>query len=341
LGLQPGATEEEIRTAFLRLVKSSHPDRGGERDEVEEVIAARDSALASVKPSAVEPLQIISELVKVMQADRAEDANRRDAEVARQEQAERRSEAREESRRVSSQIAFTHGARYRELARVAGIMAAASVGIAVLSANSWLAVFPYSAPILTVLGIILGIAAWKTNRNAEDVKLHVDNLSEAMTERAFYTDLLLDVLPYCGKAPWDRSNLIRGVYRWIEASADLQAEHDAYLEDDDDYPPYWPSSYYRFRKLRLLRVWWAYYNVASFFRGFRAKAPWEVARMIGGSDFQRLLVAKGLEHGIILELEIEPSHETRQSVKYLLESAGEDFVPRPSPRHPQPQRRRK
>jgi hypothetical protein len=332
LGLLPDATEEEILAAFRRLVKSSHPDTGGERDKVEEVIAARDSALASLKPSAVEPLQIISELMKVMQADRAEDAKRRDAELAKQEQAERRSEAREQSRRVSSQIAFTHGARYRELARVAGIMAAASVGIAVLSANSWLAVFPYLAPILTVLGIILGIAAWKTNRNAEDVKLHVDSLSEAMTERAFYTDMLLDVVRYSGKAPWSRSALIHGVYRWIEVSSDLRDEHEAYLVDDDDYPAYWPRSYYRFRKLRLLRIWWAYYNVASFFRGFRAKEPWEVARMIGGSDFQRLLVAKGLEHGIILELEIEPSQNTRQSVKYVLESAGEDFLSRPPPR---------
>ena len=341
LGLPSDASEEQIRAAFLQLVKSSHPDRGGECEEVENVIAARDSALESLKSSAVEPLQIISELIKVMQAERAEDAKRREAEVARQEQDERRSEAREESRRVSSRIAFTHGARYRELARVAGIMAAASVGIAVLSANSWLAVFPYSAPILTVLGIILGIAAWKSKRNPEDVKLHIDNLSEAMTERAFYTDMLLEVLPYCGQAPWSRSALIHGIYQWIEASSDLRDEHEAYLEDDDDYPPYWPKSYYRLRKFRLLRVWRAYYNASNFFCGFRAKAPWEVARMIGASDFQRLLVAKGLEHSIILELEIEPSHNTRQSVKYLLESAGEDFLPRPPPRHPQPQRRRK
>ena len=237
LGIPPDAAEEEILAAFRRLVKSSHPDTGGERDEVEEVIAARDSALASLKQSAVEPLQIISELMKVMQADRAEDRERRDAEVARQEQAERRSEAREESRRVSSQIAFTHGARYRELARVAAIMAAASVGIPVLAANSWLALFPYSAPILTVLGIIFGIAAWKTNRNAEDVKLHVENLTEAMTERAFYTDVLIDVLPYCGEAPWSRSALIHGIYQWIEGSSDLRDEHEASLEDDDDYPP--------------------------------------------------------------------------------------------------------
>jgi len=63
--------------------------------------------------------------------------------------------------------------------------------------------------------------------------------------------------------------------------------------------------------------------------------------MIGASDFQRLLVAKGLEHGIILELEIGPSHNRCQSVKYLLESGGEDLLPPPPPRYPQPQRRRK
>jgi hypothetical protein len=326
LGLQLGATEEEIRTAFRRLVKPSHPDRGGDRDEVEEVIAARDSALASLKPSAVEPLQIISDLMKVMQADRVEDANRRDVEVTRQEQAERRAEAREESRRVSSNIVFTQSARYRELSRIAGILSAASVGIGFLSANSWLALFPYSAPLFAVLGTVFGISAWKKHRDAEDVKLQVEWLSESMTERAYYIDLLHEVLARCANKSESRLQLTRYdlsvcIRRWRdERHLDQEMFEDA-MGESDETPPYWPKSYFRFRKMRLLPLWHAYQSLASFFHRFRTKRPWEIAFLIGADDFQRLLTIRGIEHGILEEHEILEPRFGRRHVVYVLASS--------------------
>lgn len=45
LGLKPGATEEEIRTAYNRLMQRVHPDKGGSDYFAKQVNAARDVLL--------------------------------------------------------------------------------------------------------------------------------------------------------------------------------------------------------------------------------------------------------------------------------------------------------
>ena len=45
LGLKAGATEEEIRAAYNRLMKRVHPDRGGSDFFAKQLNAARDVLL--------------------------------------------------------------------------------------------------------------------------------------------------------------------------------------------------------------------------------------------------------------------------------------------------------
>ena len=45
LGLNPGASEQDIRAAHRRLLIEFHPDRGGSAEAAREVNAARDTLL--------------------------------------------------------------------------------------------------------------------------------------------------------------------------------------------------------------------------------------------------------------------------------------------------------
>jgi DnaJ-domain-containing protein 1 len=40
LGLTPSATQEEIKTAWRKLVLINHPDKGGDRNKFEQIMAA-------------------------------------------------------------------------------------------------------------------------------------------------------------------------------------------------------------------------------------------------------------------------------------------------------------
>lgn len=58
LGLDPGATSEEIRTARRRLAKANHPDRGGDPAAMQRINEAADAALLTVDagvPNAATP----------------------------------------------------------------------------------------------------------------------------------------------------------------------------------------------------------------------------------------------------------------------------------------------
>lgn len=46
LGLQPGASRDEINAAFRELAGEHHPDRGGSHDRMAEISRARDEAIA-------------------------------------------------------------------------------------------------------------------------------------------------------------------------------------------------------------------------------------------------------------------------------------------------------
>lgn len=45
LGVPPGATESDIRTAFRRRMQTAHPDQGGSTEEAARLSAARDALL--------------------------------------------------------------------------------------------------------------------------------------------------------------------------------------------------------------------------------------------------------------------------------------------------------
>ena len=49
LGLQPGATLEQIRDAHRRIIAKVHPDAGGSAELATRVNAARDALIAELK----------------------------------------------------------------------------------------------------------------------------------------------------------------------------------------------------------------------------------------------------------------------------------------------------
>lgn len=51
LGVGPGASREEIVSAHRQLVGLVHPDRGGSKELMQEVNAARDLLLAQLPPA--------------------------------------------------------------------------------------------------------------------------------------------------------------------------------------------------------------------------------------------------------------------------------------------------
>jgi hypothetical protein len=106
------------------------------------------------------------------------------------------------------------------------------------------------------------------------------------------------------------TDIFSGYSEWLE---DEELNYE-FREWDERQPKRLETSFRNLlRRLGLLRPW---YRITGFIRkivryffGYRMLAPHQLAGLIGYVDFRRLILAKGLELGIIEECERQPEYE--------------------------------
>ncbi len=318
LGLQPGATKDQIDAAYIELSPSAHPDTGGSTEAFIRLTEARDTALGSRIQSSMVPVDLIRVILSAGQEERQ--SHQREREQERKQEA-----AKAESKRVTSNIVMSSTRKYRELRRRAALFGSISLGLTVLETDilprfgESVPQFPGSEWLFAILTAMLGIRFWVLSNQAEDISQSVEDFSERLSERSFCLHLIHSIarqMVYDSAASgqsWGRLEWYRGIRGWVARTADLLEQMD-----EEDRPPSRARLRVRLilHRLRLQGPWCHLVHAWRFMFGVRLKATHELAEEIGYDDFRRLLMAKGIEHGIIEEVEVQGSD--RPMISYSL-----------------------
>jgi hypothetical protein len=212
LGVEPGASVEDLRRAHRARVKTAHPDLGGSEDEWHELEEAHETALAWTR----------NRLLPVPRAG-MELSERQGRELVR---LDRHRQARAEADEVRDGLIQVHTSKLAGLKRnawtLAGISAAATALAALLRS---VAVPPLNSPdsraaavmfgVLAVAAAAFGLAGLVYRMRAEAVEMLVSAANEFVADRPSCL-VLLDELERVGKtrAPWSLDELRRCVDRW-------------------------------------------------------------------------------------------------------------------------------
>lgn len=323
LELTSTATAQQIEAAYVDRRKVVHPDVGGSADAFIKLELAKEVALASLsQPNmAVAPLHPSSDLVALIQTEMRQGAEQRTATLRAQA-------AREKVERVTTSIVVQNTSRQLRMARTASLIAAASIGYASLTLTGRVPDFPGSGWLTAILAIILGVWAWAANQAAHDLKEGIDYLSETLTDKAEYLDLVTDIVSY-KQVPINRQQHGRQLdflsdYReWL---IEAELSHESWENWEREYEKSGPlvRMARRIRKRqRLVRAW---YTLSKPFRfvsrhllGQVLYEPHQLARAIGYRDFRRLLISIGLEHEMLEAQHFRPEYgEGRPFIVYVV-----------------------
>jgi hypothetical protein len=293
LGLAPGATPDAIQDRFRELAPEVHPDvPGGDEESFKRLEAARRVALAAHHSTALVPLDQVTELIRAATGGLAE-------------RTERQERANQATRFVGG-LVRAHTSKLKRVQRTAGITAAiAGLTAAVLQYIKTKGAFygdyydydyiPNGLSIaLTIPFVYCGFRAWIGRERGIAIAGALEDIAETFDDRSTIVDAVYEIEDESEiERPWTRDMLIRAVAKWAHLDRNGSGTSDGlsrlwwlplrrrrrFLRDP-----------FGLRELRLSRA-------AS--RDLRS-----LAWVIGPDDFARLLLTKGLEHGVISEREV-------------------------------------
>jgi len=271
LGLEVGATVEEIRVAHSRLAKRFHPDAGGSTADMAGLNEARDVALAnrSANGEAMLPVSVVRDLVKA-QTDLVRD----------------QTERREATDRAERSIVRYEVDRLERRRRMAGLVATVSGGLglligflraAVLSGVSDAQSETFAVVIAAIACVAAGFAllAWTLSAGVKSFEDLVKDASDALSDRGPYLAVITEIEEKSGKpSPWLQGSLNDAISAWAQ-------------------------------------------EIGLTVRGSVA----ELAHRVGPEYFAKLLIAKGVELGMMEER--ISNLEGRLRIEYELVWAGE------------------
>ena len=268
LSLDPGSSEREIKERYYEQLRESHPDHGDE--DVKEERLRKMAGLNEAYDVAIASIQsqgmIVSakELIRTTSLIVAEEQNRREA-----------------SREMIEQITVRRTSHFRTLRRITALLGAVS-GTAAILGSKVVPMFDEILPIsftttrwLAITAAIFGAGFLLLHVLAETAKRAARELGEALDDRAEFLDVIYEILNSAvNSPPWTRAELEDAIVRWIDGISEEG------VSPNDGMP------------LIVLAFWTSRIENRS------------LAKMVGASDSTRLILLKGIQHGIFKENEV-------------------------------------
>jgi hypothetical protein len=213
LGLEQGASGEEVRAAHSRLAKQFHPDAGGSTAAMAALNEARDVALenADANGEAMVPMSVVRDLMRTQtglvrdQAERREATDRAQRAIVKYEvdRLERR-------RRVAGLAATISGG----LGLLIGFLRAAVLsGVGELQSERF-------ALVIAVIAFVAGafaLIAWILGVRVKSFEHLVNDASDALSDRGTFLEVIAEIEERSGKgSPWLRGKLHEAISAWID-----------------------------------------------------------------------------------------------------------------------------
>jgi DnaJ-like protein len=252
LGIDEGASREEIESAYRRAAKLAHPDvAGGDRDRWDLLIEARDLLLGARGGDLV-PVHVAVELARVQEKALIRIDERHERAGATQ------GEVQSVVRRHTSNLD-----RRQRAAWAAGIFSGGiALAVAVLRAvvltgpsAEQNAVFATMIAVFALAAAGAGAVGFVARTRAEHLRHMIEDVTNQLSQRAQYLRVLTEIRQASGREPpWEAESFDEAIDEWTDVVG----------------------------------------------RGERASLAFTASR-IGPRDFGRLVVAKGLELGVLEE----------------------------------------
>ena len=277
LGLDEQASDDEIKRAFRVAVKEAHSDTGGKDHDatVDELVTARAVALKDLSTELV-PASQVTDLVHAVSVGQLG--------ARREDRAEK----------TVRQVVMHHAGRLahqrRQRLSIAVVTGGLAALVTILEATTKFGVERHyegrdtetavtiAIAILGLLAALLGLAGWNASTQEKMLQLEIEGVGETLNDKATLVDTLDEIATTIGAdfaGGWTRATLVAAVGAWSGRSA----------EDEQSSP-------------RL--------SIVHAFLPARWRHPGAVplrstAGVIGPTDFAKLLTAKGLEQGVVME----------------------------------------
>jgi hypothetical protein len=268
LGLTPGATSEEIHARFRALAANAHPDApGGDTDAFVRLEAAKRVALGSTSTGLV-PLDQVTELVRVATGN-----------LERSQEQRRRAD---EAAKFAAGLVRAHTSKLKRIRRNAGLAAALSAALALglQYVKQKAGIDPLIADEFSLVAVpflvFSSVVAWLGHERAGLVAEAIEDVTDTFDDRSAVVDVVYEIEEASGEQrPWLRPSLTHAVRKWSGYEPGRGSRS-------------WPFPFlHDLRSSRLVN-----------------RSVQDLARVIGPDDFTRLLLTKGLEHGVIAEREV-------------------------------------
>jgi len=279
LGIEGNATEEDIRRSFRQKVLEAHPDRGGSEEQVTALIEARDLLLQ--EPSASTALATTAAGSLAPAEERA---------IRAAERSEHRAVAKGIAERLTlRQVSPLRTARNTYFL-ISGIGALATAlftaveRVSVLMKFSPLSSLAFTGSV-TALSALLGLIA---QQRVQRIQMAMEETMHYLDSKADCADLLSAVLADAGPPPWGLSRFGHFLSRGLRSHAEAELP-----------PPLRGTLRQGLQDLFLLGP------LAFLFGPRRGPLAWRMLallRQMGPDDFARLVLAKGMEHGVLKEV---------------------------------------
>lgn len=251
LGLEPGSSEQEIRSKYRELLIEYHPDHGGSVQELRQLELARDTALASQTSE----LQLRDPLIEPYR-------------VGVGESQEKRQKTRETVKRLKKHSISKYRRKRHATFLFGGILGFLLlfyrfVEPIVYDATFGLLIFVYVVP--------LGLISAGYHVEMKNIETLIDDADEALNDKMTFIRLINDIgIDYINEPTFTHPELVDNIEEWVE------------MNNQNSSTAFWPFQ-------SLLVPPELEYS--------------ELAIEVGIEDFARLLIRKGLEQDLIIEVE--------------------------------------
>jgi hypothetical protein len=307
LGLEADASATEIDDRFHRLARETHPDQGGNTDDFRRVLEARDR-LRLEAPS--------SDLVRARGSD-LQAAQPVDL-VTLERERDTYKRHREKSEQVTKGLVRAQVNRLTRGRRRANFVAwlgggAGAVTLAVRATGSTAEDYveiPWVAPVL-ILSIFISVTCaavgFVISGRTTRIEQAIEDAAETMSDRSVYLDLFYEFVDELGNhTSWISGEIEEAVEWW---SKRYSGRGSLNFGADGSAPV-----------LRRLATWASQFTsrTITWLSGGTEANPTlaDLAAVIGAGGFTRLLIAKGIENGLLTE--VESLDEDRLLIEYRL-----------------------